>query len=419
MTGMTSVGLLLRRDFFSPVQRDQFIIDVYAPQGSSLAHTLDVVEADRKAAQRDAGSHQLRLVRRPQCAAGVLQPVGAGDVRQPFRPNRRQRDRLARIGDDVAQRVQQQLAVESSRRALRRPHPRARRAVRRAVRSANHRPEPGNARRARPPRDRRARRHAGRAQCPRQLRQRSAAARRRKSTSRWPARSASTRAQWPTSCAIASTASWPATCRKATSESTSASAWPVPQRDDIADLNAVYFKPTADAPLIPFSSVATLEPSWEAASIYRRDGQRTLSVLAYPEFGLTAAQVSKRFTPQLAATGGQHAARLRARVRRRERAAARSRRQLAQAKRSTRSASSFCCLIAQFHSFLVAGDHPGRDSALARRRDGRPVAHRLPAQFHGHHGHDDARRRDGHQRGDPGGRIRTAAARPASRCDNS
>ncbi|MEX0612187.1 MAG: efflux RND transporter permease subunit, partial [Pirellulales bacterium] len=43
MTGMTSVGLLLRRDFFSPVQRDQFIIDVYAPQGSALAHTLELV----------------------------------------------------------------------------------------------------------------------------------------------------------------------------------------------------------------------------------------------------------------------------------------------------------------------------------------------------------------------------------------
>jgi multidrug efflux pump subunit AcrB len=71
------------------------------------------------------------------------------------------------------------------------------------------------------------------------------------------------------------------------------------QRDDITDLNAVYFKPTADAPLIPFSAVATLEPKWEAASIYRRDGQRTLSVLAYPDFGLTAAQVSKRFIPQL------------------------------------------------------------------------------------------------------------------------
>jgi multidrug efflux pump subunit AcrB len=71
------------------------------------------------------------------------------------------------------------------------------------------------------------------------------------------------------------------------------------QRDDIADLNAVYFKPTTATRLIPFSSVATLVPEWETASIYRRDGERTLSILAYPEFGLTAAQVSKGFEPVL------------------------------------------------------------------------------------------------------------------------
>ena len=72
-------------------------------------------------------------------------------------------------------------------------------------------------------------------------------------------------------------------------------------RDDVADLNAVYFKPTPAANWIPFSAVATLEPSWQASSIYRRDGQRTLTVLAYPDFGLTAAQVSTQFAPRLAA----------------------------------------------------------------------------------------------------------------------
>ena len=45
--------------------------------------------------------------------------------------------------------------------------------------------------------------------------------------------------------------------------------------------------------------MATLEPSWETTSIYRRDGQRTLTLLAYPQFGLTAAQVSKRFAARL------------------------------------------------------------------------------------------------------------------------
>ena len=74
---------------------------------------------------------------------------------------------------------------------------------------------------------------------------------------------------------------------------------PADDRGDIADLRSVYFKPSADSRLIPFSSVATLLPEWEASSIYRRDGQRTLSVLAYPQFGSTAAQVSRRFTTNL------------------------------------------------------------------------------------------------------------------------
>jgi multidrug efflux pump subunit AcrB len=125
------------------------------------------------------------------------------------------------------------------------------------------------------------------------------------------------------------------------------------QRDDIADLNSVYFKPTADAPLIPFSAVATLEPWWEAASIYRRDGQRTLSVLGYPDFGLTAAQVSKRFEPQIdqmaagmppgysLAFGGES-----------------EQRQEAEGNLCNKAIYTFCIiiilLVAQFHSFLVA-----------------------------------------------------------------
>jgi multidrug efflux pump subunit AcrB len=126
------------------------------------------------------------------------------------------------------------------------------------------------------------------------------------------------------------------------------------QRDDTTDLNSVYFKPTVDAPLIPFSTVATLEPLWQAASIYRRDGQRTLSVLAYPEFGLTAAQVSNRFTPQLAQLaanlppgydltfGGEV-----------------EQRKEAEGNLRNKAIYTFCIiillLVAQFHSFLVAG----------------------------------------------------------------
>jgi multidrug efflux pump subunit AcrB len=124
-------------------------------------------------------------------------------------------------------------------------------------------------------------------------------------------------------------------------------------RDDIADLSAVYFKPSADAPLIPFSSVAALEPSWKAASIYRRDGQRTLSVLAYPEFGLTAAQVSKRFVPRLEqlAAGMPPGYEL-------EFGGESEQRHEAEGNLLGKSIYTFCLiillLIAQFHSFLVA-----------------------------------------------------------------
>jgi len=76
---------------------------------------------------------------------------------------------------------------------------------------------------------------------------------------------------------------------------------PVAMRRGIADLASVYFKPSAEAGLIPLSAVARVRPKWEAASIYRRDGQRTLSVLAYPEFGRTPAQVAAGFTGALAA----------------------------------------------------------------------------------------------------------------------
>jgi multidrug efflux pump subunit AcrB len=81
--------------------------------------------------------------------------------------------------------------------------------------------------------------------------------------------------------------------------------FPASGRQDIGDLGEVYFKPSSAAPSIPFSAVTTLVPKWEATSIYRRDGQRTLSVLAYPQFGLTPAEVSQDFAPWMAALGEQ------------------------------------------------------------------------------------------------------------------
>jgi multidrug efflux pump len=70
---------------------------------------------------------------------------------------------------------------------------------------------------------------------------------------------------------------------------------PAEARATVTDLDGMYFKPGDSADAIPFAAVAKLDTKWEPASIYRRDGLRTLSVLAYPQFGLTAAQVSSRF----------------------------------------------------------------------------------------------------------------------------
>ena len=69
---------------------------------------------------------------------------------------------------------------------------------------------------------------------------------------------------------------------------------PAMARASVTDLDRMYFKPDRSGEAIPFAAVATLETEWEPASIYRRDGLRTLSILAYPQFGLTAAQVSGR-----------------------------------------------------------------------------------------------------------------------------
>ncbi len=75
---------------------------------------------------------------------------------------------------------------------------------------------------------------------------------------------------------------------------------PASARKDITDLSSVRLKPRADAKFVPLSSLATIVPTWEPSNIYRRDGERTLRVLAYPQFGLTPAQVSGQFSPWLA-----------------------------------------------------------------------------------------------------------------------
>jgi len=78
--------------------------------------------------------------------------------------------------------------------------------------------------------------------------------------------------------------------------------FPESGRKDVHDLESIYLKPPrVETEMIPLASVATLVPAWEASSIYRRDGRRTLSVLGYPQFGLTPAEVSKQFSPWITA----------------------------------------------------------------------------------------------------------------------
>ena len=98
MSAMTSVGLLLRRDFFSPVQRDQVIVDVYTPQGSALTHTARCRRAGRADAGENAGGNQRGLICRPQRAARVLQSVGTGNVRESLRAIDCKREGLGAFG---------------------------------------------------------------------------------------------------------------------------------------------------------------------------------------------------------------------------------------------------------------------------------------------------------------------------------
>jgi multidrug efflux pump subunit AcrB len=70
--------------------------------------------------------------------------------------------------------------------------------------------------------------------------------------------------------------------------------------ENITDVWAFDLKPHATKRRIPLAQLAGIRPRFSAASIYRRDGERTLTVLAYPEFGLTAAQVAGRFRDSLA-----------------------------------------------------------------------------------------------------------------------
>jgi multidrug efflux pump subunit AcrB len=299
MSGMTSVGLLLRRDFFSPVQRDQVIVDVYAPQGSALAHTLELVEPVEKLLSKipevtSVGSFVGRnaplvfynlWVQETYANHYAQLIVNVSDWRQTA---------------EVAQRIQEQLDDQVSE-----------------AHYVVHVLE-----------------HGAPFVAPFEVRISGPSLEVLEELGR---RATSILAATPgvrnirnnfgnQALELVADVNEPVARRIGIDQGTVADELrhridglvasqiqegderidinvrlAGAQRDDIADLNAVYFKPTPSAPLIPFSSVATLSPRWKAASIYRRDSERTLSVLAYPQFGLTAAQVSRNFEPQLTA----------------------------------------------------------------------------------------------------------------------
>jgi multidrug efflux pump subunit AcrB len=297
MGGMTSVGLLLRRDFFSPVQRDQFIIDVYTPQGSSLAHTLDAVKPVEAALEEmpEVTSYGSFVGRNAPLVFYNLwvQETYANHFAQVV-VNVTDWHESAKTAAIVQEKLQTKVpgahcVVHILEHGAPFVAPFEVRITGPSLETLEELGRRATAVLANSPGVRNVRDNYGN-----------------------EALQLIAQVNEPVARAIGVDQGNVANELRYRLDGLVAShlqegderidirvRLASAQRDDITDLNAVYFKPTADAPLIPFSAVATLEPKWEAASIYRRDGQRTLSVLAYPDFGLTAAQVSKRFIPQL------------------------------------------------------------------------------------------------------------------------
>jgi multidrug efflux pump len=297
MIGGASLGLTLRRDFFSPVQRDQFVIDLFAPQGSALAHTTELVEEvegillDEKEIEnvgafvgRNAPLVFYNLISQETYANHYAQLiVRVKDWRDTAR---------------VAQRVQQQCRTQVTGgdcvvHILEHGAPfLAPFEVRVSGPSIPALQELG-------------RRTAG-------LLHDSPGVRNIRSNYGNESLKLVAVVNEPVARAIGIDQQTVAQELRYRLDGLLAShlqegderidilvRFPATGREDIADVRSVYFKPSADQRLIPFSTIAHLDPQWEASSIYRRDGQRTLSLLAYPQFGLTAAQVSKQFASKL------------------------------------------------------------------------------------------------------------------------
>ena len=297
MLALASLGLTLRRDFFSPVQRDQIVVDVFTAQGSSVEHTSDIVAEIEKLTGQQAhvastasfvgrnaplifynlqsqetfANHFAQIIVRVDHwqyttqATGELQAKLNGQIADahcvahilehgapfvaPFevRISGPAITTLEELGRRVSRRLEETEGVRNVRMNYGRPSLKL-------IAQVN---EP-------------AARHLG-------LDQQTVADQLRYRIDGLPA----------------------SFLREGDEQIGIHVRLPAEDRNDVLDLNSIYFQPPQPLPPLPFAAVATWKASWEPGSIYRRDGQRTLSVLGYPQFGLTAAQVSTRFDMQL------------------------------------------------------------------------------------------------------------------------
>ena len=298
MVSLAAVGLTLRRDFFSPVQRDQFVIDVFAPQGTSVEGTAEVV----------AQVEQLLLAR--DDVADVASFIGRNaplifynlESQETYANHYAQlvvRARDGRSTATIAASVQQELNAEISRAdccahilehgapfvapfelrlagnsttVLRELGRRTSRLLRNTPGVRNIRVNYGN-------------------ESPKLVAEVNEPIARRIGIDQ---------------DLVASELCYRLDGLQVTEKREGDERIgivlrsPPSSRNEVADLQSIYLKPSPQTGLIPLATVARVVPRWEDASIYRRDGRRTLSVLAYPQFGLTPAQVSRRFKAAVA-----------------------------------------------------------------------------------------------------------------------
>ncbi|MBN2475120.1 MAG: efflux RND transporter permease subunit [Pirellulales bacterium] len=293
LAALAALGLSLRRDFFSPVQRDQFVIDLYGPQGSSLSHTSELVrQVESILAGEDAIVSTAALI-------GRNAPLVFYNLESQETYANHFAQLIVRVADweqtaGIARRVQDKLQAEVA-----------------GAECCVHILE-----------------HGAPFVAPFEIRIRGPSlvvlrelGRRAAEQLQQTAGVRNVRTNYGNDVLkLVAEVNEPVARRIGIDQGTVADAlrhrldgleagyiqegdervdilvrFPAAARRDIADLEAVYFKPSVAAGLIPFSTVAALVPTWEASSVYRRDGQRTLSVLAYPQFGLTPAEVSRQF----------------------------------------------------------------------------------------------------------------------------